>query len=257
MDHHRMGRSFLVGSISIILLFACRPQPDDVPLGDSSLLDSIPDSLPEKLPESVEVVTDKPEKIAEYQPLFIKGSDFVIAPVGSYSPVKTYGRMMGNYFVLNRGKALSLNHGCQYQYQGDMKNIIFYNRTTEKYHLLTSSDLNIRKFFIYPKQQSRLPDNLIIYDVRSKSGTDDDYADLFISTDSGAQFLQLVKDGRRILDWNVYNERQALLMLLWRDTDQDKLMDKGDKIETVEVDLLNLSMGMFLMNYLSVHPVDP
>lgn len=128
-------------------------------------------------------------------------------------------------------------------------NIIFYNSLTGEYHLLSERKMLIEnynfKYQSHYKEKFINRGNHIFYSIRTDDYnkdnklTEQDPQYLFISDKFGKNFRQISPTNHTIKNWEFIQSSNKVIMIVGKDSNNNKQFDNSDETATFEIDLEN------------------
>ncbi len=164
----------------------------------------------------------------------------------SFSEIDSSGILM---FPLSMGE--SERDGGSLSYKeipgNSFWNIIFLNRKTNEYHLLTERKMLIRNYDIKYTSDDNVniaqTNRHIFYSITSedynkdKLITDEDPKYLFVSDKEGNNFRQISPANYDLQNWEFIKSVNKVLLTLKKDSDKNKKFDEKDEVTTFEVEV--------------------
>lgn len=166
--------------------------------------------------------------------------------MNSFSEIDSSGILM---FPLSMGESERSGSSLSYkEVPGSCCwNLIFFNSTTNEYHLLSERKMLIRNYDF----QDGSDDNTdvtqthkyICYRITSddynkdRKLTDEDPDYLFVSDKEGKHFRQISPSGYDIQNWRFVKSANKVLMTVKKDSDKNNKFDDNDEVTTFEVEI--------------------
>ena len=163
-------------------------------------------------------------------------SDYLMIPVGQEER--------------NQKRENSLDYSGYSQRDGNLHNIIFYNKENGETHLLLNKKAFINSFdLLETKTVGKPPTRVWLYRIidqdtnADKKLNNEDAMIGYISDLSGKNLQQVTPNNTKIINWVIVPSQNAIFLKIIKDSDNDKKFTGTDKTNFVRVNLEKPSMG--------------
>lgn len=145
-------------------------------------------------------------------------------------------------------------------------NLVFYNKTNNKSHILLDKKAIIKSFDLLetqplprentpaPQEDSAATNKYWLYRIIEKDTNRDGKLSVedavigYISSGDGKNLVQVTPDNTQIQSWKVISQMNAILILVKFDTDNDKIFGNRDRISYIRVNLDKLEKGQEMID---------
>lgn len=134
---------------------------------------------------------------------------------------------------------------------GNCNNVIFYNKKTEKIHLLLDNPAIISQFYFphYDKEYTGEKYWFILLGIREDDTNADGYLNsedaekVYIADLSGKNKIQVTPDNTQLVDWFIDPSTNNILMKVRFDTNNDQKFNDHDEVEILKTSIDQPSQG--------------
>lgn len=196
--------------------------------------------------------------------------DLIIFPVGaSYAPSQT-GPAKDNTYELTAGMVSFSNGsytdnvsntGRYFKNESgdlvDIRNLIFYNKTTGESHTLLDKTAHISSFSIHREFKNPLiMFHVVHHDTnKDKKFNGQDAQVLYVSHLDGSNLVRVTPEDEHFSEYFFYPEQQMILAKMMKDSDSSKVFESYDETFFRRVELKEPAEGKIILNDLQLNNI--
>lgn len=179
-------------------------------------------------------------KIADL-PILLKGSDFLIHPIGDVHVYNTGNSKYGS----SKTKHISykVSNYSSPEITGYLSNIMFQHKDSLDLKPLTNNKMQIQSITFLDEFALKTGKKLLVYSLVDKDTNRDgkydtnDIKALYISNADGSNFTKLTPEFQELLDWNIILDKNRLYFRSIEDINKNGEFDSNDTINYYYIDL--------------------
>ena len=179
-------------------------------------------------------------KIADL-PILLKGTDYMIHPVGDIRVYSTGNSKYGSSKTKHVSYKVS-NHSSP-EITGYLSNVMFQHKDSLTLKPLTNNKMQIQSITFLDEYALKTGKKLLVYSLVDKDTNRDgkydlnDIKALYISNADGTKFTKLTPEFQELLDWNVILDKNRLYFRSIEDINKNGEFDSNDNVNYYYIDL--------------------
>lgn len=174
-------------------------------------------------------------------PILLKGSDYMLHPVGDVRVYSTGNSKYGS--SKTKHVSYKISNYSSPEITGYMSNVMFQHKDSLDLKPLTENKMQIQSITFLDEFALKTGKELLVYSLVDKDTNRDgkydsnDIKALYISNANGTNFTKLTPEFQELLDWNVILENNRLYFRSIEDINKNGEFDSNDTVNYYYIDL--------------------
>lgn len=175
-------------------------------------------------------------------PIEIDSVDYLIHPIGDYNITDESGKLILKSSRYDRSNSFSISHFNGYSISGNISNVLFQKKGSDKMIPLTEKYIKIDRISFLNDIYMSTKRQYLIYKIKDIDTNNDgelnyeDLQTLYISRIDGSYFMKITKDYHKLIDWKILKSVNRLYFKTIEDKNGDGQFSKKDLLHYFYLD---------------------